>query len=144
SKKKQVGAPAETRAELLRSALPPQYHGKPPKGWKIFAVPQHMVVITCDSQAAVVCPGVSTAPVPGTTYYYLFAYDPPNVPELTGNDLKLSGTQQDFDPSTGQPIVRISFTGSGDHKFQTITRELYQRGRDWRTPQHFAIVLDRV
>src|SRR5437588_2895009 len=38
-KKKEVGAPADTRDQLLRSALPPRYHGKLPKGWKDFAVP---------------------------------------------------------------------------------------------------------
>jgi SecD/SecF fusion protein len=144
AKKKQVGPSAETREQLLRSSLPAEYHGKLPTGWKVFAVPANTVVITCDSQSAVVCPGIGTNPVPGVTYFYLFKYDPPTTPELTGNDLKLSGTQQDLDPSTGEPIVRIAFTGKGDHAFQEVTRDLWERGRQWRTPQHFAIVLDRV
>src|SRR5262249_24399163 len=92
AKKRQVGASANTRDHLLGRTLPPQSHGQLPKGWKIFAVPANTVVITCDSTSAVVCPGVNTAPVPGVTYYYLFRYNPPAIPELTGNDLQLSGT----------------------------------------------------
>ena len=38
---------------------------------------------------------------PDRTYYYLFKYDPPNVPQMTGEDLKLSGTRADFDTSPG-------------------------------------------
>src|SRR5947207_3842891 len=37
----------------------------------------------------------------------------------------------------------MQFTGSGSHKFQQVTAEEYNRGRNRRIPQHFAIVLDR-
>ena len=58
------------------------------------------------------CPGVGTPAT--TTYYYLLKHDPPNVREMTGTDLKLSGTRQDFDTQTsGEPIVLLSFTGHG-------------------------------
>src|SRR5205085_11379587 len=94
----------------------------------VFGVPKHTVVLSCGTDA-VVCPGVGTAPT-GTTWY-LFKFDPQNkakpVPELTGSDLKLSGTRADLDPSQG-PVVLMQFTGSGSKKFQTITKALYQRG----------------
>ena len=32
---------------------------------------------------------------------------------MKGTELKLSGTRQDFDPSTGDPIVLMQFTGQG-------------------------------
>ncbi|TML40539.1 MAG: protein translocase subunit SecD, partial [Actinobacteria bacterium] len=50
---------------------------------------------------------------------------------------------QDFDPTTNEPVVLMQFTGSGSHKFQQVTAEEYNRGRNRRIPQHFAIVLDR-
>ncbi len=80
---------------------------------------------------ALVCPGVNEAP-PTRNYYYLFRFDPENkekpVPEMTGADLKLSGTRQDFDTQTGQPIVLLDFTDAGADKFHDITRDDRQRG----------------
>ena len=74
---------------------------------------------------------------------------------MTGTDLKLSGTRQDFDTRTGEPIVLMEFTDKGAKKFQEITRDMAQRGKllfntvggGQGDPsaflQHFAIVLDR-
>ena len=82
-------------------------------------------------------------------------FDPPKVPEMTGADLQLRGTRQDFDPQTAQPIVLIDFTGKGEDKFRDITRAEAQRGKLLYNTQggagadpdafnqHFAIVLDR-
>ncbi len=104
------------------------------------------MVANCTPTNANPCPGNAAV---GQTYYYLFRYDPTNpnearrVPEMTGAELKSSGTQADFDPTTGEPIVTLAFTSKGSKIFQRITRELYVRGRLWRTPQQFAIVLDR-
>jgi SecD/SecF fusion protein len=122
-----------------------------PKGWKIFGRPANTKILTCDD-SAVVCPGLQTAPAAGTTYYYLFKYRPDqgdkSIPEMTGKDLKLDGTRQDFDPQTSQPIVLMDFTGKGKGKFHDITRALAQEGRlrSARFGQdafgHFAIVLD--
>ncbi len=84
--------------------------------------------------------------VPPPTYYYLFEYDPPNVPQMTGEDLKLSGTRADFDTSpggAGRPIVTMEFTGRGSDKFEQITRDEWSRGQLRGEAQHFAIVLDR-
>jgi len=110
---------------------------------QLFAVPAHIVVVTC-GENAVVCPGASGAgALPDRTYYYLFKYDPPRVPQMTGDDLELSGTRADFDLQNGRPIVTIEFTHAGGKKFQQITRDEWTRGRTTNAPQHFAIVLDR-
>src|SRR4029077_7510081 len=112
-------------------------------GRELFAVPHNMVVVTC-GQNAVVCPGANGQGVsPTRTYYYLFKYTPPSVPQMTGEDLKLSGPRADFDTQTGQPIWRMEFTGKGGKKFQQITAQEWTRGKIKNAPQHFAIVLDR-
>ena len=36
---------------------------------------------------------------------------------MTGTELKLSGTRQDFDPTTGEPIVLLQFKGKGNKAF---------------------------
>ncbi len=106
-----------------------------------------MVVITC-GEPAVVCPGgpQGGGVAPDRTYYYLFKYEPPDIPQMTGEDLKLSGTRADFDTSpggAGRPIVSMEFTGRGGDRFEEITRAEWVRGKLRGTPQHFAIVLDR-
>ena len=145
AKKKLVGGPTDTREALLKPNK-----GEVPKGFTVLAVPPKSVVVTC-GPTDVVCPGVATSP-PTSTSYYLFRYEPDHgIPEMTGADLKLSGTQQDFDPQTGQPIVLMQFTNKGQKKFETITRDLAQRGKLLTNTigggqdifQNFAIVLDR-
>ena len=60
---------------------------------------------------------------------------------MNGTQLKLKGTQQDFD-SSGRPIVTLQFNGKGNKSFHRITRDEAIRGRALGNPQHFAIVLD--
>ena len=136
-----VAGPFDSEEEALK-----QFKGELPAGRKLFAVPSKMVVVSCGA-TAVVCPGGQGAGVvPDRTYYYLFKYDPPDIPQMTGEDLKLSGTRADFDTSpgsTGQAIVTMEFTGAGSNKFEKITRDEYIRGGVRNQPQHFAIVLDR-
>jgi SecD/SecF fusion protein len=136
-----VSGPFGSEREALRKV-----GGKLPENRRLFLVPEDMVVVTC-GESAVVCPGGEGNGVPPTrTYYYLFKYDPPRVPQMTGEDLKLDGTRADFDTSPGGgnlPIVLMEFTGGGADKFQDITNLEYIRGRLRGTPQHFAIVLDR-
>ncbi len=138
--KKLKAGPSDTRAALLR-----QFRGKVPKGGKVFAVPPKTVVITCGPQD-VVCPGVQESP-PTRTYYYLFKFEPNagdhSVPQMTGTDLKLSGTRSDIDTQTGEPVVLMQFTKKGGKKFKDITQAEYSRGGIYQTAQHFAIVLDR-
>jgi SecD/SecF fusion protein len=169
--KRLVAGPLQTRAQanqelnrLIKAAKKPAAAGAPPppkrstnpQDYKTFAVPAGVVVITC-GQSAVVCPGVNESP-PTRTYYYLMKYHPGSktspVPEMTGGDLKLSGTRQDFDPQTSQPEVLLAFTGQGRKRFHEITKNEAVRGRtayarfgQGQDPnnfnQHFAIVLDR-
>jgi SecD/SecF fusion protein len=158
--KKLIAGPVNTRQLLLASAAAKKLKitseslaaaetkttGKKTKSsYVAFGVPKNTVVVSCGTDA-VVCPGTGT---PASTTWYLFKTnnpDDPNnenpVPELTGKDLKLSGTRADLDPSRGA-VVLMDFTGDGSKKFQKITRALYQRGSVLNTPQHFAIVLDR-
>jgi SecD/SecF fusion protein len=154
--RKLLAGPADTKDELLA-----ELDGEPPKGATFHAVPGDRIVLTCGITNTRLCPGGPNGafePQQGQTYYYLFKYEPnaeeDPVPELTGNDLRLQGTQQDFD--RGQPIVTLEFDEDGGDKFHDITRELAQRGRrvaltqgipqdnDSRQAalQRFAIVLD--
>jgi len=119
-----------------------------PTGYQVLSVPAKAVVVTCDSTIAVVCPGLNTAPADGTTYYYLFKHgsfsgdtESP-YPQMTGKDLKLSGTNADFDPTSSAPIVTMQFTGSGNKLFHQITRDEARRGAGLGANQSFAIVLD--
>src|SRR5262245_24317082 len=146
--KELVRGPVATKESALA-----KWNGKLPPGHKLFAVPPGTVVVICGI-GEVVCPGVAEQD-PTKNYWYLFRYDPPTVPEMTGEDLSLSGTRQDFDTRTGEPIVLMDFTDKGADKFQDITRTIAQRGRllfntvgggqgDSRNfNQNFAIVLDR-
>jgi SecD/SecF fusion protein len=141
--KRVVAGPFNTEADALR-----RFDGKLPDNRRLFKVPANQVVITC-GEGAVVCPGGeqgSGIADPGRTYYYLFRYEPPEIPQMTGEDLKLDGTRADFDTSPGggnQPIVTMEFTGSGGDTFEELTRNLWTRGKLKNAPQHFAIVLDR-
>src|SRR5207244_4914955 len=138
AKKKLFAGPRPTKASLL--ALTKVRHlEKIPKGFKLFAVPHNTVVISCGPGAAVCPPNVP----PTRTWWYLFKHDKAaGIPQLTGNDLKLSGTRADVDPDTGQPEVLMHFTGHGGKVFQKVTAAEWARGKSAGTPQHFAIVLD--
>jgi SecD/SecF fusion protein len=145
AKKKLVAGPTETRAQALK-----RFHGKVPKGFKLLGVPPKAVVVSCGVGEAG-CPGVN-AQNPKRNYYYLFRYDPSKgFPAMTGADLKLSGTRQDFDPQTGLPIVLMQFTGEGARKFSEITAREAQQGKfltntignGQKITEQFAIVLDR-
>ena len=149
--------PVTTRGKLLESkaVVAEGEGGKLPEGWKIFGVPPKTVVLEC-GVGEVVCPGVD-AVNPTQNYFYLTRFGDfktsqgtISVPEMRGDDLKLSGTRADFDTNTGEPIVLMQFTDKGADKFGDITREEAERGRRLSTfsggqkvTQHFAIVLDR-
>ena len=147
-----LAGPGESRDDLLT-----QLEDDAPEDAQFYYVEPGNTILTCPEDARA-CPGVGTAP--GQTFYYLFEYRPDDaedpVPQITGDDLSLRGTQQDFD--RGQPIVTLEFTSEGGDKFYEITRELAQEGRqvcaqlqcdtgseDGRAIalQSFAIVLDK-
>ncbi len=143
-KKKLVAGPVTTRAAALR-----KQGGKVPAGFKLLAVPPATVVVSC--APGEICPTRAGGTIATTRLWYLMRYDPPDVPEMTGADLRLSGTRQDFDPQTNEPIVSMQFTDAGAKKFAEITRREAQRGKLLTNTigggqpifQHFAIVLDR-
>ena len=151
-KKKRVAGPRDTKQQLLglkqvKPRLGPG--GKLPKGWKFMGVPQKATILTCGTSERY-CPGVGENPDHDS--YYLLRYQPNDkenpVPEMTGEDLKLSGTRQDFDPSSGQPIVLMEFTDKGADKFHDVTKDIVDSSR-FRSSQgrgevldSFAIVLD--
>jgi SecD/SecF fusion protein len=126
--------------------------------YRAFGVPKETTVVSCGGGSAVVCPGVNEVN-PSKLYWYLFKYNPDGtnndlanpedpIPEMTGRDLKLSGTRADVDPNQG-PIVLMQFTNHGADVFHEITRREAQFGRIHSTTAgqkvegHFAIVLDR-
>ena len=160
-RKKRAG-PVKKRDLLLRSEVVADAGepGKLPKGWRIFGVPPKTAVLTCGI-GEVVCPGVGVEN-PTQNFFYLVRNGEfrnadgsvRTVPEMRGDDLKLSGTRQDFDTTTGEPIVLMQFTDEGADKFGAITNAEADRGKAiWnlsggslpkeQTFQHFAIVLDR-
>jgi SecD/SecF fusion protein len=128
-----------------------------PKNWTILRVPQNTVVVSCDV-AGGNC--LSAQQITSKTGFYLLKHRLADkngqnaIPEMTGGELKLSGTRADFAPQTNAPVVLMQFTGKGKKIFHTITRREAGRGalvcqgrRDTNAvrqcSQHFAIVLDR-
>jgi SecD/SecF fusion protein len=162
--KKLLAGPTRTEADLLRTNAAREAGvtaEEVPEDYRVFKVPNETVVVTCGRNAAV-CPGLNATPA--QSFYYLFKHVPDpdeelplmeRFPQMTGNDLRLQGTRQDFDAGQGgAPIVLMSFTDAGEEKFEDITREEAQRGRrlyntfgQGQDPdlfnQSFAIVLDR-
>jgi SecD/SecF fusion protein len=137
---KLLAGPADRKEDLVNTLDT----GEVPEGAKYFATPEGQIVISC-GPPTVVCPGGTTGiSAPQQNFYYLFKYrptDPENpIPEMTGEDLRLTGTRQDF--FQGQPIVTLQFTDRGGDRFHDITRALAQRGQLRGVPQNFAIVLD--
>jgi SecD/SecF fusion protein len=122
---------------------------------KTLRVPHNTAVVSC-KVASSGCLGSRQGMVK-TVFYLLKHRDTKNypnkpIPEMTGNELQLSGTRADFDQN-GQPIVTMQFTGKGKKIFHEITRREAQRGsllgngscdptRVLQFSQHFAIVLD--
>src|SRR6059058_4382464 len=158
--KKQVAAGPEATQERLLHATTVggrQLKGSLPKGFTVLAVPKKQIVISCAQATG--CPGVTQVDATAPTVYYLFKYDPPVVPEATGEDLKLSDIAADISTQGQGNVVRLGFTGKGNKKFQEITQAEARRGAALAAAagqtvsdpttvqqfaQHFAIVLDGV
>jgi SecD/SecF fusion protein len=162
SKKVVRAGPTPTKQALLASQVVQKPVAKGglgkhiPKDWAILKVPKNTVVVSCDA-ASGNC--LSAQQITSKTGFYLLKHREADkngqnaIPEMTGGDLKLSGTRADFDTQTSQPVVLMQFTGKGKKIFHTITRREAQRGAlicQGRTDttsvqscvQHFAIVLD--
>lgn len=145
---------ANTRQQLLQP-----FGGKAPANHEVLKVPANRIVVSC--AAADGCLGSqAVGPAPNGAYYYLMKYYPDGrpggkgpIPEMTGQDLVLSGTRADYG-TNGLPVVLLQFTNKGSNRFQEITREEALRGKtkydlagqpsDYIPyTQHFAIVLDQ-
>jgi SecD/SecF fusion protein len=148
--KKVISGPEETQ-QRIRQAYRTRTGKAVPKNFRIWGIPEKTIILTCGIGERY-CPGVQQAP-PQQDHFYLFRHDPLNqenpVPEMTGRDLKLDGTRQDFSQTQG-PIVLMEFTDDGGEKFHDVTRDIAQRGQllsgqvgKDRALQGFAIVLDR-
>jgi SecD/SecF fusion protein len=106
------------------------------------------LVAKCDESLG--CPGQTVAGAANHFLWYMFTL--PSNPDDTLFGKEVSSANQDFDTTTGGPIVTMSFTGKGQKEFQTITAKLAQRGKSESqlnpsNPQsdyfqHFAIILD--
>jgi len=155
---KVVVGPVASRKEILDSKYVKEHgkNGELPEGHELLYVPENLALVTCNERF---CPNVG---VPKATYYYLFKYDPRNkekpIPEMSGTDLNLKGTKQDFGTQgaeNGKPLVLMDFTDKGADRFHDVTSTLASRGRvRWTQAgspsgqednyaQQFAIVLDR-
>jgi SecD/SecF fusion protein len=150
--KKLIAGPLPTKAAIFTTkkakalAITPSSLNGTKAKYRAFGLPSHTTLVSCGGAGAVVCPNASAA----TLSWYLFKFNPQNgqgtvtkpVPELTGDQLQLSGTRADVDPSSNQPVVLMQFTSRGSKAFQQITKSLYERGTVLHSAQHFAIVLD--
>jgi SecD/SecF fusion protein len=143
---------ANTQEQLLQP-----FGGKVPANHEVLKVPANRIVVSCAASDG--CLGAQTA-TPTGSYYYLMKYYPDGqpggkgqIPEMTGEDLVLSGTRADYG-TNGLPVVLLQFTNKGSDRFQQITREEALRGKtkydlsgqqgDYLNyVQHFAIVLDQ-
>ncbi|MFL5843979.1 MAG: protein translocase subunit SecD [Solirubrobacteraceae bacterium] len=137
-----LGGPEVSRDDLFSELEPPQ--DGPKAGQSVKEVKPGTVVIKAQYEAS----GDTKAPAdPNEAQYYVlndnFA--------LRGTDIK--DPEQTFDNGTGgsgSPIVTFNFTDSGRKTWQTVTRQIVQRGQDQVIPgsdpanfrQHFAVVLD--
>jgi SecD/SecF fusion protein len=128
-----------------------------PKDWTILTVPHNTVVVSCEVASGNCLSGQQPNSLQA---FYLLKHQPADkngenqIPEMTGRELKLSGTRADIDPQSSQPVVLMQFTGKGKKIFHEITRREADRGAlacagqsgtdaVSRCAQHFAIVLDR-
>jgi SecD/SecF fusion protein len=134
------------------------YRGKAPAGWKVLRVPANTAVVSCTAQSSQVCPGDQLgAPPAGSSDWYLFKHGSyPNdryatdgkFPNMTGSELSLGGVRQDFDPTSGEPIVLLSFNGKGNKTFLQVTKneavrgQISGQGSQCSALCAFAIVLD--
>lgn len=131
-----VAGPAATPGQLTGSLSQTRRAKK--KSDTILVAPKTMELVSCDLETSRVCPGGTPGafvPRANQTWYYLFRLPP----QLTNEDLKVSGIRAEF--SSQGPQVDLSFTGRGNRAFHEITREEWSRGQTYGA-QHFAVVLD--
>jgi len=138
---KLLSGPAERQKDLLL----PFRNSKQPAGSVIKTVPQGTLVAAAPNSPSLTLTQQQLANSPQFVLK--------DQPALTGSEI--SNPQQNFDPTTNQPIVTFDFSGDGQSAFQQVTRTIAERGRATapltgsldansaaQYSQHFAIVLD--
>src|SRR5215216_4104098 len=117
---------------------------KQPPGTVIESVPQGTVIAAAPRSPSL---SLSQAELANAQQYVL-----KDRPALNGTEIK--NPEQNFDPTTQQPIVTFDFQGNGQSDFAQVTKTIAERGHasapigalDPSTgaafSQHFAIILD--
>jgi preprotein translocase subunit SecD len=111
--------PVATRRQLLL----PYKGGKQPPHTQVLKVPAGREPVVC--RGASNCIGAGSNGTSKTGQYWYLLMEPA---ALTGKDLVESDITATTDPSSGAPIVLLSFTGRGGKAFQAITKAEYDRG----------------
>src|SRR5262249_24504342 len=90
--------PKPTKEALLQTrVVQKELNGTIPKTWHLLRVPHNTAVVSCDITSGN-CLGAPSGGRSNTVFYLLKHRDPRNypnnpIPEMTGTDLKLSGTR---------------------------------------------------
>jgi len=96
------------------------------------SVPKGLTIVSQEQTLA-------TRQTQGVSTYQIFQ----DRPALSGADISSASVLANFgNGGSGQPVVTMNFTGAGANDFQTVTRQLAERGRILQSNQSFAIVLD--
>src|SRR5215208_6566694 len=131
--------PAEKKQDLFV-----QFNNeKQPPGSVIKSVPQGTLIASAPASPSLSLPQTQLA---NSSQYVL-----KDRPALNGQEIK--NPEQNFEPTTQQPIVTFDFQGGGQEAFQKVTQTIAERGRASaplglnlgtadQFSQHFAIVLD--
>jgi SecD/SecF fusion protein len=136
---KLLAGPAEKTKDLK---LPFQ-NGKFPPGSVLKTVPKGTVIASSPHSPSL---SLSQQQLANSPQFVLKDH-----PALNGNEI--TNPQQNFAPTSNQPIVTFDFTGDGASAFQKVTQKIAERGRATaplgmspaQAPtysQHFAVVLD--
>jgi SecD/SecF fusion protein len=136
---KLLAGPAEKQKDLYVQFK----NEKKPPGSVIESVPQGTVVVAAPTSPSL---SLSQAQLADARQYVL-----KDRPALNGTEIK--NPEQNFDPTTQQPIVTFDFQGNGQSDFAQVTKTIAERGRASapigfapgtadQFSQHFAIILD--
>jgi SecD/SecF fusion protein len=137
---KLLAGPAERKKDLFI-----QFNNeKQPEGSVIKTVPEGTVIAAAPTSPSL---SLSQAQLAKSPQFVL-----KDQPAVNGTEIK--NPEQNFDPTTQQPIVTFDFQGDGQSAFQQVTQTIAERGRASAPigtldanqaanfSQHFAIVLD--
>jgi SecD/SecF fusion protein len=122
---------------------------KDPADREIIAVPRGTVVV--QQEATADDPSTPEDESDSPRGYFVLH----DRPEISGDDIR--NPEQNFDPTTNQPIVTFDFTDEGRDKFAEVTKRIAERGQAKpealqvagnaaaasNISDHFAVVLDR-